>query len=123
MLSVTTRDRVANLRNDYLLSVMWIVDDGGGVLEEEVALHYGAGNLVNAGVVFSGVLAECLERVIDGDLSLLGEHAFGLLDNEPGIQGLLQLLGGALLLLCGRSVGEVASGDAGEDRGDSQILG
>jgi hypothetical protein len=94
-----------------------------GVLEEKVAPDNGAGDIVDASVVISGVLAECLERVVDGDVSLGREHAFGLLDDEPGVQRLLQLFGGALLLLCSRSVGEVASRDAGEDRGDSQILG
>jgi hypothetical protein len=100
-----------------------ITDDRGRSLEEKVARDYGAGNIVDAGVVISGVLAEYLERVIDSGLSLGSEHAFGLLDNEPGVQRLLQLFGGALFLPCGRSVREVASRDAGEDRGDSQILG
>src|SRR3954447_25881332 len=93
------------------------------VLGKKVALHYGAGNVVDAGSVFPGVLAESREGVIDSDLQLGSKHAFVLLDNEPGVQRLLQLFGGALLLPCRRSMGEVASGDAGEDRGDPQILG
>lgn len=67
-------------------------------LEEKVALHECAGYVVDAGVVVSGVLAECLERVINGDLSRGSEQAFALLDDEPGVQRLLQLFGGALLL-------------------------
>src|SRR5213592_895413 len=74
------------------------------VLEEELALHHGPRNVVDAGIVFSRIPAESLEGDIGTDLSLGSEHAFGLLDNEPGVQRLPQLFGGALLLSCGRSV-------------------
>src|SRR4051812_11323662 len=69
------------------------------VLEKEFTPYCGSADIVYAGVVGSGVLAKCLERVIDGDLSLGGEHALGLLDDEPGVQRLLQLFGSAALLL------------------------
>src|SRR5436190_20083101 len=82
-----------------------------GGLQEKVALHHSAGNIVNAGVVLPCVPAECLERIIDGGLSPSGEHAFGLLDDEPRVQCLLQLFGGALLLPCSGSVSQVARCD------------
>jgi hypothetical protein len=53
-------------------------------------LHYREGDVVDPGSVFSGVGAESFERLIDSNLSLGSEHAFGLLNNEPGIQRLLQ---------------------------------
>jgi hypothetical protein len=72
-----------------------------GTLEKKVSLNYRRGDIVDAGVVISGVHAECLKRVIDGNVSRGREHAFGLLDDEPGVQRLLQLFGGALMLPCG----------------------
>jgi hypothetical protein len=56
----------------------------------EGRLHYREGDVVDPGSVFSGVGAESFERLIDSNLSLGSEHAFGLLNNEPGIQRLLQ---------------------------------
>jgi hypothetical protein len=59
--------------------------ESGRFSEDQVALHDGAGNVVNAIVVLSGVVAQCMERVIDGGPSSGSEHAFGLLDDEPRV--------------------------------------
>jgi len=70
------------------VSVEVIADDRVG-LEEKVALDNGATHIVDAEVVRPGVVAKCLERVIDGGISLGSEPTFGLLDDEPGVQRLL----------------------------------
>jgi len=84
-------------------------DDGGG---------HGGQRLSAA----AGVGAHEGEGVLHARSGLGGENALGLLDEDPAVQGGLQLLGEQDLVANGALVQESDGGDVGQSLGDGEML-
>jgi hypothetical protein len=59
--------------------------DGEGAVDNVV------GDVEQAEVVGAGVVAQCRERLFHVEALALGHHAFGLLDDDAAVEGVVQL--------------------------------
>jgi hypothetical protein len=85
---------------------------GGGAVDEV------AGDIGEPLVAIAGVLAQHLEGMVDVDAETLGELAFGLLDDDPAVEGALELLAGAPVSL----LQQPDCGDVGQGLADTEVL-
>lgn len=71
----------------------------GHGLGRELACDDCAGDVGEELIVVAGVLAYCREGGVHVEPGTRGEHTFGLLDDDPAVERVLQLLGQCLPLL------------------------
>src|SRR5262249_53390674 len=86
----------------------------------EPLLDYGVRDGAKGGVVVARMCAERAEGGVDGDPHPFREHALGLLDDDPAIERLLELGGGAAGSV---QLESVARGHPGEPVGQADFFG
>ena len=88
-----------------------------GSAEGEVCVGAGnevAGDVSESLVAIAGVLAQRSEGLVHVEAATLGELAFGLLDDDPAIEGCLELLGAGLAAVHVPLMEQPDGGDVGE---------
>src|SRR5688500_8800331 len=74
----------------------------------------GVGDVAEALVVAPGVAADDRERLVDADSAGLRDRALGLFDDDPAVQGALELFGEDLAAADGPFLQQPDRGDVGE---------
>jgi hypothetical protein len=59
----------------------------------QAEVDHRVGDVAQRDTALASVIAEQLERRVHRDLPLTGDQTLGLLDDDPAVQGLLELLG------------------------------